>query len=199
MADVFMALAHHPVYNKNREVIASALTTIDMHDLARLAATYALKGLYVVTPLEDQRRLAGNMLDHWCRGWGSEYNKNRAEALALVRLSDDLEQTRDDISTRCGRPPLVVGTSAASGPKRTSFVEARKYLQGRQPVLVVFGTAWGLTDEALATFDISLEPVIGPTKYNHLSVRSAAGIVMDRLLGQGWDNLEERDEYSDRA
>ena len=199
MADVFMALAHHPVYNKNREVIASALTTIDMHDLARLAATYALKGFYVVTPLDDQRRLAENMLDHWCRGWGSEYNRNRAEALALVRLTEDLEQARNDIADRCGQPPLVVGTSAGNGPIRASFVEVRKYIQGCQPVLVVFGTAWGLTEEALATFDFSLEPVIGPTKYNHLSVRSAAGIVMDRLLGQRWDNLEERNEYSERA
>ena len=184
MADVFMALAHHPVYNKNREVIASALTTIDMHDLARLSATYAVKGFYVVTPLEDQQRLAEKMLDHWCRGWGSEYNQNRADALALVRLAGDLEQAREDISSRCGQPPLVVGTSAVKGPKLTSFAEVRKSIQGHRPVLVVFGTAWGLTEEALATFDISLEPVNGPTKYNHLSVRSAAGIVMDRLLGQ---------------
>ncbi len=184
MADCYTALVHHPVYNKNREVVASALTTIDLHDLARLTATYGLKGFYLLTPLEDQRRLAGDMIEHWCQGWGASYNANRAEALALVRLARNLDEARADIAGRSGAEPLLMATSAVEGPGRTSFEEGRKMLRQDRPALIVFGTAWGLTDEALAGCDLLLEPVKGPTNYNHLSVRSAAGIVLDRLFGR---------------
>ena len=48
-------------------------------------------------------------------------------------------------------------------------------------VLLLFGTGWGLAPEALARMDDVLEPVRGTTDYNHLSVRSAASIILDRL------------------
>ncbi len=32
--------------------------------------------------------------------------------------------------------------------------------------------------------DFFLEPIKGPSDYNHLSVRSAVAIVLDRLLGE---------------
>lgn len=184
MADVFIALAHHPVYNKNRDVIASALTTIDMHDLARLTATYGLAGFYVVTPLDDQRAVAEEMIEHWCRGWGAAYNANRAEAVSLVRLAADMDDVVRSVEARSGGRPILVATSASEGPNRVTFTELETVVRDRTPVLIVFGTAWGLTEEALAGFDMLLEPIKGPTKYNHLSVRSAAGIILDRLFGQ---------------
>ncbi len=184
MADVYIALVHHPVYNKNRAVIASALTTIDMHDLARLAATYGMAGFYVVTPLKDQRALAEEMIEHWCRGWGAGYNSNRAEALNLVRLADSLAEAKEAIDGETGREALLVSTSALDGPERLGFEDVRKILDAERPVLIVFGTAWGLTEQAQALCEIKLEPIKGPTKYNHLSVRSAAGIVLDRLMGR---------------
>ncbi|MFH1134455.1 MAG: RNA methyltransferase [Pseudomonadota bacterium] len=184
MSDSFLALAHWPVHNKNREVIASALTTIDMHDLARSAATYGLAGFFVVTPVEDQLRVAGEMLDHWRLGWGAAYNSTRREALGLVHLTKNLGETAAAIESRCGRPPLMIGTSAAPGPGRASFGEVKKLMAGDRPSCLVLGTAWGLTPEAMDDFDLLLEPIIGPTKYNHLSVRSAAGIILDRLFGQ---------------
>jgi len=54
-----------------------------------------------------------------------------------------------------------------------------------QPFLIVFGTGWGLTESILAQSDYVLEPIEGGTDYNHLSVRAAAAIIMDRLLGRG--------------
>jgi hypothetical protein len=53
----------------------------------------------------------------------------------------------------------------------------------RRPTLLLLGTGWGLTEEILAQSDHVLEPIMGRTDYNHLSVRSAAAIVFDRLLG----------------
>ncbi len=184
MADVFVALVHFPVYNKNREVIASALTTIDLHDLARLAATYGLAGFYVVTPVDDQRMVAEEMIVHWREGWGADYNQTRREALGLVHLVRDVEEARTQIAQSHGQNPMVVGTSAVNGPDRVSFRTMAGYLKDHRPILVLFGTGWGLTDEALAECEVIIEPVKGPTEYNHLSVRSAAGIIMDRLFSQ---------------
>lgn len=184
MADAYIGLVHYPVYNKNREVIASALTTIDMHDLARLAATYGLTGFYVITPLEDQIRLAEEMVEHWRRGWGAAYNQDRGTALSLVRIAPYLEDAVREIEGEQGMRPLIIGTSAANGGERIAFSRMKTLKQGEQPLLIVFGTAWGLSDEASAVCDGFLEPVKGPTDYNHLSVRSAAGIIVDRVFGQ---------------
>jgi hypothetical protein len=57
-------------------------------------------------------------------------------------------------------------------------------LNSDRPFLLVFGTAWGLTREFIEAADYVLAPIMGATGYNHLSVRSAAAIVLDRLLGQ---------------
>jgi hypothetical protein len=48
--------------------------------------------------------------------------------------------------------------------------------------LLLFGTGWGLADEVLEAADALLPPLAGPSGYNHLSVRAAAAIVLDRLL-----------------
>jgi hypothetical protein len=53
------------------------------------------------------------------------------------------------------------------------------------PVLLLFGTGWGLTEEVLAAADRRLEPIQGAGDFNHLSVRAACAITLDRLLGRG--------------
>ena len=52
------------------------------------------------------------------------------------------------------------------------------------PILLLFGTGFGLTDEVMDSSYKILEPIRGNTKYNHLSVRSAVSIILDRLLGE---------------
>lgn len=49
-------------------------------------------------------------------------------------------------------------------------------------ILILFGTGWGLAREILERADLILSPVLGKGNYNHLSVRSAAAIIVDRLL-----------------
>ncbi len=49
--------------------------------------------------------------------------------------------------------------------------------------LILFGTAWGIAKEVIEQADYILAPIQGNSNYNHLSVRSAAAIVLDRLLG----------------
>jgi hypothetical protein len=51
------------------------------------------------------------------------------------------------------------------------------------PFLMLFGTGWGLTREVKDGSDYVLAPIEGKG-YNHLSVRSAVAIILDRLLGE---------------
>ncbi|MBP1726316.1 MAG: hypothetical protein H6Q51_1614, partial [Deltaproteobacteria bacterium] len=54
---VYVALLHYPVYNRNGHVVCSAITNLDIHDIARAARTYGVSGFYVITPLEEQQLL----------------------------------------------------------------------------------------------------------------------------------------------
>ncbi len=53
-----------------------------------------------------------------------------------------------------------------------------------RPFLIILGTGWGLTETIFSQSDYVLEAVEGYTDYNHLSVRSAAAIILDRLMGR---------------
>ena len=74
-------------------------------------------------------------------------------------------------------------TGAARLPGSIGFGEVRTLLEGEDPLLMLFGTGWGLTKEVKAEADFRLEPIEGKG-YNHLSVRSAVAIILDRLLGE---------------
>src|SRR6478736_4104184 len=114
MRRVAAALVHHPVHDRARAVVTSAITNLDLHDISRSSHTYGLSDLL-------------------------DYPAARAE------LSLD-------------------------GP----------------PVLIVFGTGWGLADSITARADVRLASILGRREdgYNHLSVRAAAAIIFDRLLSR---------------
>jgi tRNA (guanine37-N1)-methyltransferase len=184
-APVYVALLHHPVYDKNHQIVTTAVTNMDIHDIARCARTYAVRGFYVVTPVKALQKLALKIIDHWEVGYGSRYNATRKDALALVRISDNLDDTIIEIEKESGEKPVIAVTSARPTGKRTSFEALRDMLQeNARPFLILFGTGWGLTESIFSQSDYVLEPIDGGTDYNHLSVRSAAGIIMDRLLGR---------------
>lgn len=183
--NLHLALVHYPVTNKNGDVIASAVTNLDLHDIARAARTYGVKSFYVVTPLEDQITLVNQLIAHWMSGAGAIYNPKRRQALELIRIKKDLEAVISDIRALPGSigAPRTVVTSAAAQRGVVSFSGLRRMLHDGFPYLLVFGTAWGLSETLISSADFALEPIQGTTRYNHLSVRSAAAIVLDRLLG----------------
>ena len=185
-ASVYVALLHHPVYDKNHQVVTTAVTNMDIHDICRAGKTYGIQGVYVVTPVKPLQKLALKIIDHWEVGYGSQYNVTRKDALALARISDNLDDTIIDIEKESGQKPHIVVTSARdTGTRRTSFVALRDMLQsGIRPFLVIFGTGWGLTETIISQADYVLEAVEADSDYNHLSVRSAAAIILDRLLGR---------------
>ena len=185
-APIYLALVHYPVYDKNHQVVTTAVTNMDIHDICRAGRTYGIQGFYVVTPVKPLQKLALKIIDHWEVGYGSQYNTTRKDALALARISDNLDDTIIEIERERGQKPLIVVTSARdTGTERTSFVALQDMLQSMtRPFLVIFGTGWGLTETIISQADYVLEAVEGGSDYNHLSVRSAAAIILDRLLGR---------------
>ena len=184
-APVYIALLHYPVYDKNRQIVTTAVTNMDIHDIARSGRTYGINGFYVVSPVKALQRLALKIIDHWERGYGSQYNATRKEALALVRVKNTFDDVLIDLEQQYGVKPRIVVTSARPGGQRTSFAQLKDMLIGTtHPFLIVLGTGWGLTETIISQSDYALEAVEGWTDYNHLSVRSAAAIILDRLLGR---------------
>jgi tRNA (guanine37-N1)-methyltransferase len=184
-APVYVALLHYPVYDKNRQIVTTAVTNMDIHDIARSGRTYGIKGFYVVIPVKALQRLALKIIDHWEHGYGSQYNATRKEALALVRVKNTLDDVLIDLEQEYGVKPRIVVTSARPGGQRTSFAQLQDMVVNTtHPFLIVLGTGWGLTETIISQSDYALEAVEGWTDYNHLSVRSAAAIILDRLLGR---------------
>ncbi len=181
---VYIALLHYPVYNKEKRVVATSLTTLDIHDIARVSRTYGIKGYYIVQPIENHLWLANKLLSFWQSGHGREYNPKRWEALKLVKAVPYFEDALKDIEEKEGKKPKVVVTTARRYEKTVSYEFLREKIKREEPILICFGTGWGLTEEFISSADYVLEPVEGPTDYNHLSVRSAAAIILDRLLGR---------------
>ena len=182
MPNVYVALIHYPVVNKNGETIASALTNLDLHDISRATKTYGLKTFFVVTPLEDQKELIRKIISHWTEGIGAQYNPKRRSALEMIRVQDAYADVIDQITALEGMTPTTVATCARPYPAGISYPDCRAMLQNGKPHVLVFGTAWGLSEEFISAADYVLEPIVGKTDYNHLSVRSAAAIILDRLL-----------------
>lgn len=182
--DLSVALVHHPVLNKHGDTIASALTNLDLHDIARSCKTYGVSTYYVVTPLEDQQVLAQKIIDHWLDGFGGKYNPHRKEAVELIRVMGSLNTVVDDIRQRREKPPKMVGTSAKNVPGSIGYDKLKNLLFDGDPYLLLFGTAWGLSDELISQVDYFLGPISGMSGYNHLSVRSASAVILDRLLGR---------------
>jgi hypothetical protein len=138
----------------------------------------------VVTPLQRQRELAHQMIVHWTQGYGATYNPTRAEALQYLHVVEHLEAVEQDIVRRCGMAPRLIATDARRFPQCISYTALRQIIwQRRDAFLLLLGTGWGLAEEVMTRCEYILAPIYGLTPYNHLPVRVAAGIMLDRLLG----------------
>jgi hypothetical protein len=174
MRPLSIALVHHPVLDAKGAVGTSTLTTIDVHDLARSARTYGCEAFYIVHPIEAQRTLAHRIIDHWTHGSSAKRIPDRKDALAIVRVVARLEDAT---------PGAERWTTAAQAhAETTDWSSARQRLaEPGPPVLLVFGTSWGLAPEVIDAAAVKLAPIVGRGEWNHLSVRSACAIALDRL------------------
>lgn len=182
---VALALVHFPVRDRLGNVRATSVTPLNLHDLARAARTYGVSPFYVVTPLLSQQALVGRILRHYREGDGGATNPTRREALAEVVLTGSFNEALVDLERRGGAAPLLVSTGARDLPRSVGYRDlAGKIASSSRPFLLLFGTGSGLAPEIVEQCDWFLEPVRGPGAFNHLSVRTAVAVILDRLFGK---------------
>jgi len=177
------ALVHHPVYDRQRAIVTTAITNLDLHDIARSVHTYGLTDFFITHPIAAQRELAETVREHWITGSGSRRIPDRTPAMKMLRVVTSL----DDALAALGGEVDVWTTSAIARAPAVAHSVAREILTTEgPPVLLVFGTGWGLADEVCDRAKLQLEPIrsLRPDGYNHLSVRAAAAILFDRLRGE---------------
>ncbi len=186
----WVTLLHHPVLDRNQRIVTTAITNLDIHDIARATRTFDLAGYILVSPVEAQRELAGRIVGHWTSGAGREHNLKRTEALSRVSVVSDFAEARAMVRAQSVENPYVVATGARPREGVIGTLElGRRMAETTRPLLLVFGTGWGLAEEAFSSVDAALEPILGPGEYNHLSVRAAVAIVLDRLFGNRSDHV----------
>lgn len=179
-----IALVHHPVLDGQGAIVTTAVTNLDVHDLSRSARTYGCSDCFIVHPVAAQRELVERIRVHWTEGSSGKRIPDRREALGLLRIVSALDEA---IETLGGRDAVEVWVTAARNIGQSlSFVDARARVErDAKPVLLVFGTGWGLAPTVIESADSLLEPIRARGEYNHLSVRAACAISLDRLLGEG--------------
>jgi hypothetical protein len=175
------------MYNKRREIITTSITNLDLHDISRSARTYGAEGFFVVHPSENQQGLLQEIMGYWQQGYGAQYNPDREQAFSIIKPAQSLAQVMAGIEKESGHRPLTVATHARVYPRTTSYYKMKKKMQEEEQVfLLLFGTGWGMSQELMEECDYILEPIQAGSDYNHLSVRSAVSIILDRLLGECW-------------
>lgn len=163
----------------------TSVTSLDIHDGARSTLTYGIRNYFIVTPLLDQQKIVNTLLNFWQNGPGKDYNRHRYEALQSTELVSTFQEVIDHITRQEEVAPLVIATSARDEDhaKIIGYDQQAYVWSFNRPVLFVFGTGKGLSPDFLHRCDFLLLPVYGFTDFNHLSVRSAIAIILDRWLG----------------
>jgi len=180
---LYIALLHYPVYNKDGRVVTTAITNMDIHDIARLSRTYGVRNFFLVNPVSAQRDLACEIINHWRQGYGASFNPARREAFELVRLKATLDEVSAEIAGQTGCPPQIIVTGANFRDKLLTYTDLKEMIRNDNlPYLLIFGTGSGVAEEIVNKADYRLEPVKGSGDYNHLAVRSAVAIIIDRIM-----------------
>lgn len=181
---IYLGLVHHPINNKRGDIVTTSVTNLDIHDIARSCRTFGIQNYFIVTPLEAQHKLVNRILGHWEEDDAGAYNPDRQDALSIARLVNSVEEGINKIKEIEGIEPLVCVTGANF--KSNNGVETdliNKAHLDKKPIFLLFGTGWGLHAHVLERAHFALEPIFGGSAdgYNHLSVRSAVAIYLDRL------------------
>lgn len=183
MRRVAVLLVHHPVLDRQGKEVTTAITNLDLHDIARSAFTFGASDFFVAHPVAAQRELAERVRAHWTSGSGARRIPDRAAPMEILRVVESLDTAVGALGEDCE----IWVTSAQPGKDPLSHAAARTRLGVPGPaVLLVFGTGWGLAPRLLERAQARLAPIVSSRAdgYNHLSVRAAAAITFDRLLGR---------------
>lgn len=180
---IYLGLVHHPIVNKRGEIVATSVTNLDIHDIARSCKTFGVVKYFIITPLQAQHELVNRILTHWKGDVASAYNPDRQEALSDVLLKNSVEESLSEIEVREGVRPFLVVTGANFKKYDGESNQLLKKVEiDNRSIFLLFGTGWGLHTSVVEMADFLLAPIAFlPSGYNHLSVRSAVAIYLDRL------------------
>ena len=183
--NVSVVLVHFPAMDRTGRIIVTSFTTMDLHDIARPARAYEVDKFYIVQPVDGQRLIINKQIEYWLSEEGKKTNPTRHEIVQKVRLAYTLEEVIEEIEREKGKEPKLVGTDARKYPNTVSYEEMKKEIEKREDYfLLIFGTGYGLPPDLMSTFDYILEPIFGAGDWNHLSVRNAVAIILDRLFSR---------------
>ena len=189
-APLYVVLLHYPVINRHGQEVTTAVTNLDIHDIARTSRTYGAKRYFIVTPIRDQHEMIGRILGHWDKDSSQKEHPHRADALSVVRLVSTFAEVKAAIREETGEDAEVVLTDARKIEGQVSYADFRREWESNtartRPLAVILGTGWGVSESFYPEVHRILEPVYGPGReegYNHLSVRAAAAVILDRLFG----------------
>lgn len=184
---LYLGLVHHPIKNKLGDLVTTSVTNLDIHDIARSCRTFGVKKYFIVTPINAQRELVDSILGHWEQDKANAYNPDRQDALAIAQSVVSIEEAIAKITELEGQAPMIAVTGANFDSFDGDVSQLTKKIEGsNMPCFLLFGTGWGLHPIALEKADFKLSPIISKNSdgYNHLSVRSAVAIYLDRLFGE---------------
>ncbi len=176
-----LILIHHPVLDRRNDEQTSSVTPFDIHDLARSCKTFGIDRFYITHPAPLQRGIVDRILGFWSIGGGRQWNPHRSKALEICRVMPNLQLAIESFSKEIDSKPTIIATTAKKTKDSLSFSKLKKMKMDN--LMIILGTGWGLTEETLSKCDHILEPINGPTDFNHLSVRGAGAIILDRLYG----------------
>ena len=176
---------HYPVLDKRGEKSSTAITGMDLHDIARACRTYGIKKYLLVTPIAQQREMAKRIAGHWTSGWGADYNPDRREAFSTLKIFASVQKAIAWAEEKEKKPVFKIATTAKRHAGAQHWLTLkREILRRDHSPLIIFGTGWGLHDEVMAMADAVMTPICGGKDgWNHLSVRSAVSITLDRFFG----------------
>ncbi|MEA2104990.1 MAG: RNA methyltransferase [Candidatus Cloacimonadota bacterium] len=180
--NLFLGLVHYPVYNKHNETVSTSITNLDVHDISRTCLTYGVKQFFIINPQDSQRQIFFRLKKFWDTDIAKEYNISRFNAFNIIKFSDSIEEATKLIKMEFKTNPILITTSARSFKNTVNSDNIKNILQLDSPKLILFGTAHGLTEDVIEKSDFLLEKISGVSEYNHLSVRSAVAITLDRLF-----------------
>ncbi len=183
---IYLGLVHHPIKNKIGELVTTSVTNLDIHDISRSCRTFGIKKYFIVTPFIAQQELVNSILGHWEQDHANAFNPDRQDALSIARCVESIDSAVEYITKIENQQPLVVVTGANFESYNGDVSQLTKKLEvGNMPCLLLFGTGWGLHSSVLEKADFKLSPIVSKNSdgYNHLSVRSAVAIYLDRMLG----------------
>ena len=182
MIELHIGLVHHPIFDRNKNTVATTVTHFDVHDIARVCRSYGVVKYHIIHPSESQLMFVARLKEHWSIGSGKEFNSLRAEAMKIIAVARSIDEIRKSEGL-----DKIYATSAKihdSFPLKT-FAEVRSEVKAGlgQKILILFGTGSGLVPSVFEQCDALIEPIVGfeGSDFRHLSVRTAVAIVLDRI------------------